>query len=438
MDQLHGWLFVMNRPLRKVGFLALLGLLCAVIPTRTSVGQELYTPVVPSLPSDAMGSVVEHPLALPEYEVKAPTCESQILAMPDAVSLLRDSGGDISLSEFCGTCGDDQLQKVVVRKNVLGCLETISVLPQDEVWLVSARSYLCGETDLSRLCVCRLENNQFVPSTFGSLTQAHASNDAKSTVFYVHGNQTSLEYAISRGLQVYRNSLATKAQCRGPVRYVIWAWKSEQEKVRYYPDYLAKSQRSVLVGETFAEALNRFSDRNMVLFGYSLGVQVLLSGLDSKACDPRPGDGSKYQVAFAAPAINANFLARHGLCQTESPVARTYVFTNRKDKAIKVAQAIVRRQTSFPDTSIVGLSASGKLNVGPVEPVDVFGETGRFHSIERYTRSDTLQLKMAGLVNEVASRRGAIVLRSGPTPAVHINPAPVVTVVPELLPNGGQ
>ena len=38
--------------------------------------------------------------------------------------------------------------------------------------------------------------------------------------------------------------------------------------------------------------------------------------------------------------------------------------------------------------------------------MDVFDETGRFHSIERYTRSGTLQSMMAGLVNEVAAEKG--------------------------------
>ncbi len=374
----------------------------------------------PDLPGSVVISAEPLEAALPQVET---SCETQSYTGDPVAEFANSTGGDISMGDFCRSCADQNLQNVIVRKNVLGCLESIKVLPQDEVWLVSARPYLSGETDLSGLCVCRLENGQFVPSTLDSLALGHASNDAKSTVFYVHGNQTNLTYAISRGLQVYRNALTKKAQCRGPVRYVIWAWKSEQELVRYYPDYLVKSQRSVCVGETLAAALNRFPDRNMVLMGYSLGVQVVLSALDSPSCYDRNSDGTKYQIAFAAPALNARFAATHGLSQIESPVSQTYVFINRKDKAIKVAQAIVRRSTMINEPSIEGLSRSGKLNIGPVKSIDVFRETGRFHSIERYTRSGTMQLTLASLVNEVASQRGSIILRSGPTLAVEKSPS---------------
>lgn len=308
--------------------------------------------------------------------------------------------------EVCG-CFDAAGQCVTVKKSVLGCLEDITVLPQDEVWFVNARSCLCGETDLSNLPVCRLIDSEFVAKDLASLTAAHAANDDLATVLYIHGNMTSEEYAVSRGLQVYRNAFAKKSQCRGPVRYVIWAWKSEQEKVRLYPDFLIKSDRSVHVGETFAATLNQFCDRNMVVFGYSLGVQVALSAFDSPNLHSRDGDSTKYQVAFAAPAINADYIACHALkCGCSSPVEQTLVFTNRKDRAIRAAQSVIRRKNPNEEATISGLSDSGKLDVGPVSEYDVYDESGRFHSIERYTRSGTLQSMMANLVNTVAANKG--------------------------------
>jgi len=104
----------------------------------------------------------------------------------------------------------------------------------------------------------------------------------------------------------------------------------------------------------------------------------------------------------------------------------------------------VRRTTSINEPTIEGLTRSGKLNIGPVKSIDVFDETGRFHSIERYTRSETLQLELATMVNEVASRRGSIVLRSGPTLATEspafppVAPAPFLPVIPELSPTVAQ
>jgi hypothetical protein len=303
----------------------------------------------------------------------------------------------------------DAAQCVSVKKSALGCMEGITVLPRDEVWVINAREYLCGETDLSQLTVSRLIDSDLVPADLSQLVAAHDSGDELATVLYIHGNQTDEEFAISRGLQVYRNAFTTKAHCHGPVRYVIWAWKSEQEKTRLYPDYVLKSKRSVLLGETFAATLNQFSDRNIIVFGYSLGVQVALSAFDSPDLDAKPHCSTRYQVAFVAPAINADYVASHGLSVGElCPVDQAYVFTNRKDRAIRAAQAIIRRKSPSEEATIAGLANAGKLNLCSVTSIDVFEEAGRFHSIERYTRSGTLQNLVSDLVNSVAANRVAI------------------------------
>jgi hypothetical protein len=297
-------------------------------------------------------------------------------------------------------------QCVSVKKSVLGCMEGITVLPQDEVWVINARECLCGETDLSLLSVSRLVESDLVPTDLSELVAAHDSGDGLATVLYIHGNQTDEEFAISRGLQVYRNAFAKKAHCHGPVRYVIWAWKSEQEKVRLYPDYVLKSERSVMLGETFAATLNQFNDRNIIVFGYSLGVQVALSAFDSPLLDAKSHCPSRYQVAFVAPAINADYIASHGLAMGElCPVDKTFVFTNRKDRAIRAAQAIIRRKSPSEEATIEGLANAGKLNLCSVRSIDVFEEAGRFHSVERYTRSETLQNMLADLVNSVGVNR---------------------------------
>ena len=302
--------------------------------------------------------------------------------------------------------GTDE-QCVVIKKSPIGCKEGIKILPQDEVWLVNARDCVFGEVDLSMVRVTQFVGNEMVQRNLRQLTDAHASGDGLVTVLYIHGNMTNKEYAASRGLQVYRNAFEKKANHHVPVRYVIWAWKSEQTLPRYYKDYLVKSNRSLLVGETFAATLNQFSDRNIIVFGYSLGVQVVLSAFDSRILDRRPGDASRYQLALAAPAINAKFVACNSLARMNSPVQQTFVFTNRKDRAIRAAQAIIRRKNPTEEATIAGLSDAGKLHVGHVTAVDVFCETGRFHSIERYTRSMTLQSIMAKLVNTVDANKKA-------------------------------
>ena len=306
---------------------------------------------------------------------------------------------------------DNAEQCVVVKKSILGCLEGIKVLPQDEVWFINARECHCGDFDLSSLKVSKLVDSDLVPCELSELTEAHASGDELSTLIYVHGNQTDEEFATTRGLQVYRNAVATKADRHGPVRYVIWAWKSEQETIRFYPDYLIKSDRSVQLGDSFAATLNQFSDRNLVVFGFSLGVRVVLSGFDSPLLQAREGDPTLYQVVFAAPAINAKYVAyRSKHPQKDTPVQQTLIFTNRKDRAIRAAQLIIRRQSSNKDATLAGLSRAGILDLGVVKSVDVFCESGRFHAIERYTRSNTMQNLVADMLNVVASQKSPTVI----------------------------
>ena len=367
-------------------------------------------PAVPVQPKVAVESAVT-PEPLTSQPDLPPTneLESEVASDPNAPIIIHCD------EEYCRNfCTPESSQNVeqcvIVKKSILGCMEGITILPQDEVWLIDARDSLCGETDLSLLQVSQIIGSDLVPRELADLTNAHASGDEYATMLYIHGNQTNKEFAIARGLQVYRNAIATKSYSHGPVRYVIWAWKSEQEKVRFYPDYVVKSDRSVQIGETFAATLNQFSDRNMVVFGFSLGVQVILSAFDSPSLDMREGDPTRYQVAFAAPAINPEFVACN-LLKTDcvSPAQQALVFTNRKDRAIRTARAIVRRRNPGKESTIIGLAEAGKLNLGSITSIDVFEESGRFHSIERYTRSGTLQSMMANLLNEVSANRAQMV-----------------------------
>jgi len=285
-------------------------------------------------------------------------------------------------------------QQFVLRNPCLRVRESFTVADQDEIWFVSARDFIDGETNVEGLKVSQAVDGDLKLRSLTDLTGAHQSGDQLSTLIYVHGNQTDEDFALFRGFQVYRNLLATTAGSRVPVRYVIWAWRSEQEKPRLYPDFKLKSERSITVGDTFAATLNQFSDQNMVVFGYSLGVQVLLSAFDSPDFHPRPNDPTQYQVMF---------MLKPG-CKFV-PIERSMVFTNRKDRAIRVAQTIIRRDNPTEESTIIGLSNAGKLNVGSVMEVDVFEEAGRFHSVERYTRSETLQSVTADFLNNVASKK---------------------------------
>ena len=298
-------------------------------------------------------------------------------------------------------------QELSIENPCLKVHQQFTIREGDEVWFANARNFIDGETNIEALQVSQFLDGQLAPRCLSDLTNAHETCDEGATMLFVHGNQTDEKYALLRGLQVYRNALTSLATPRVPVRFVIWAWKSDREKFRLYPDFQVKSKRAVLVGETFAATLNQFHNRNLVVFGYSLGTQVSLSAFDSPTLRKRPYDSTQYQLIFAAPVINTQFVASHSLMaqQSESIIENTVVISNRKDRAIRAAQSIIRRQSPAVELTIKDLSQAGKLNVGSVTEVDVFEEAGRLHRVVRYSQTETLQRIVTQCVNRASTKR---------------------------------
>ena len=121
----------------------------------------------------------------------------------------------------------------------------VNVRAQDEIWLVSARQ--------QKQCVLsfeRLVDGRWVTASMAELTEAHAVDQQKSSLVYVHGNRTDDRYARSRGLQFYENVFNNQS-CSGPVRFVIFAWRSERERIRPSSDFNVKLQRSVEIWTCF-------------------------------------------------------------------------------------------------------------------------------------------------------------------------------------------
>ena len=139
--------------------------------------------------------------------------------------------------------------QLVMTCETLGRRVPVVVCPQDDVWLISARKSHCAPSDLSLLQCSHLENGCWQDSELDELVQLHSTDKTRVTMLYVHGNRTALKWAESRGLQFYDTALR-KAN-RPPMRFVIFAWRSETERARIIPDYEIKSNRSVTIGETF-------------------------------------------------------------------------------------------------------------------------------------------------------------------------------------------
>jgi hypothetical protein len=293
--------------------------------------------------------------------------------------------------------------QVISTRNVVGS-QIVRVRSQDEIWLVSAR-----RDDGSMTCQI-LQQGNWSDHNMSSLAMAHDSDRETSTIVYVHGNQTNDEYARARGLQLYQK-LFNRNACEqgGAVRFVVFAWRSEREKVRLSLDYKLKLDRSIRVGENFGQFLGQFESRNMLLLGFSLGGQVILSGLlEEQArceCFPRSKTG-KYSVALITPALDP---ALESTClnaiEENFAVSETVAFINRRDPAIRVSKALVK--TSRPPmydeqgnkASIDGLvdwCSQGAF--GRIRGEDITNEVTPCHSVIKYAdQSRTIRATVARL-----------------------------------------
>lgn len=322
-----------------------------------------------------------------------------------ALEVLVDQSTAFGEPVECEVCGP---QAIETKEICLLKKRVVCVAAQDEVWLVSARkAHLCR--DLSQIDVRILQNGNWQTSSLDSLTTEHSIDKSKTTLVYCHGNRTDLSWAKSRGLQVYQNlfeSNCKQGECRctrPPVRFVIFAWKSEQEKIRLCRDYQIKSKRAPIVGKTFGRFLGQFGDRDMVLSGFSLGSQVILTGLSGCESSGRNLPG-RYQVCLVAPALAPSFVCGSlGGLADNCLVQRTEVFANEKDRAIKAAQKIAARTCRewLPEFKKLELSSGNAVN--PIRVTDVGNDISRQHSTENYYSSNKVRCLHLEMLKQVTS-----------------------------------
>ena len=322
-------------------------------------------------------------------------------------------------------------EQSVRTRRVVG-FRKVHVRAQDEIWLVSARN---GEQ--CELTSRKLVNGQWIAASITELAQSHAKDKQKTSLVYVHGNRTDEVFASSRGLQFYEN-LFNGQMCSGPIRFVIFAWHSEREICGPAADYRIKLDRSVALGSTFANFLNQFEDRRLLLAGFSLGGQIILSSLAQLECqmasDPNPKQGS-FRVALITPALEANdALNSVGPLPTNPLVSQTVVFINRRDIAIRAASFATRKTSAPPAVTLEQVSQQpvcGTTN--PVVIEDLTCKVSSFHSITRYSaRSEKLQSVINQMSNDLRSSAGPV------SPQYLISPPCVVmpqcVVLPQCCP----
>lgn len=334
-------------------------------------------------------------------------------------------------------CDHCQSQAVKTRVNCPLGKRVVCVEGRDEIWLVSARqSHLCW-SDLSRIEVSLLQNEVWQPSSLETLVSAHAEDKSRATVVYCHGNRTKLAWAKSRGLQVYQSTFQNEVDqsTRPPVRFVIFAWKSEQEKTRLRPDYKLKTQRAAVVGMAFGKFLDQFSDRNMLLSGFSLGSQVVLTGLTGGESG-RPNIGGRYQVALIAPALDPMFVCRSLRTLPDvSLIQRTEVVANENDVAIKAAQKLAAKTCREWLPEFKKLACTSAFATNRIQLHEIGDDICRHHTSNNYYNAEKVRCIHWEMLSQVHADQQSNV---APTSMMELEPIEVQPTQLEPISDFGQ
>ncbi len=269
----------------------------------------------------------------------------------------------------------------------------------DEIWLINAR----GLEGVGSFSSDQLDYLQHVNGCWNAPVGQEGfcqtvSQAQMPTVVFVHGYQTDLNDAQLRGLQVYRNIFQNACRC-GSIRFVIWAWKSEKELCRPIQDFTMKSRRADQLGDVFALNLNLVGNQPLIVVCYSLGTQVVVSGLTRSS----RYQGQPIQLAVIAAATDCGLGSCREQLWNRGNIRRSFIFTNRSDRAIRVARVTCRiaegrRYRAFEEMAPLHSEQLGQVNL-----IDLSSVASRKHSIMRYTRIPVVQACIRQLVQDHAA-----------------------------------
>ncbi len=153
---------------------------------------------------------------------------------------------------------------------------------EDEIWLIDTHSVPRWQTAPERIVVERHTRQESRMSSVDEFFREVNNDRQRMTLYFVHGYKTNLYWACDRGQLTYKHVVRQCAESR-PVRFVIWAWPSEQDRAPLR-DARDKACRADCEGEHLGWWLQRVHPENRVsLIGYSYGARVVLGGIQRVA-----------------------------------------------------------------------------------------------------------------------------------------------------------
>ena len=268
----------------------------------------------------------------------------------------------------------------------------------DQVWLVSSRHLPnCGKIANSEVWLKaeKLVGNTWVEESIQQLTDDHDKNKDMVTLVYIHGNRSDEEWARARGVEVYQR-ISEFEDCP-PIRYVIWSWPSDR-LLRPLKDFQVKADRSIAEGTYFSTFIAQLSPENRIgVLGYSLGAQVVLSGLNEMKVFNNQPSQPKHQlnIALVAAATDCNWPS---VCDdvdaVYNSISKMLIVHNACDRALKAYRlACLGRTNPMGGCGMKGLDAL-KDNGQKVHQLDVSGMVRGDHSIIEYLKPTIVRQSM--------------------------------------------
>ena len=271
-------------------------------------------------------------------------------------------------------------------------------LPQNEIWLVNARTASWtnpNEQEFQKIQISRL--NEFSgcweKSSFDEFFESYEPD--VPTVVLIHGNLFTLSDSITSGCQFSRAVLNG-----GHFRLVIWAWPSDKiPGIR--PDVQTKAFYSEIQGNYLARFLRRFSDGSKVgLVGFSFGARMI--GEAVRRCYVNGSFPVKLSVLLLAPAMDQYSVLPGGKYGTMFYAAeKSMLIYNPTDRALRYYPKMYQRGHGGPQAlgrESVSLSALPIDVRAKIKAIDVSGISGRQHSFNVYFTSSSLNSKMRKLL----------------------------------------
>ncbi|MCA9104904.1 MAG: alpha/beta hydrolase [Planctomycetales bacterium] len=379
--------------------------------------------------SEAYGQIRIEPLAVEDIEFE-PLRDSEPLrgdvAAPQEASpsdLPLSAAPPASLIELSGP-GDLSGPQVAAESRLIEQPMPVSEHADsmdrelDEIWLVSSRGIACPGCDVGGLTYQRRLDDCWVSMRRDDFD--HSLESPKPTVIFVHGNRTDLSYAVRRGMQAYRSFVASSPAPEG-VRFVIWAWPSEQVSVGIR-DFRLKADRADLEGCLFGTFLSRLpADQQLNLIGYSYGSRIVLGGVSMLSGESLWGRHVSLPSGYAPPPMRVTLIAAAAPPSSLLPgqryapayplIERLVLINNREDRALKLYR-FVDRATSNVAMGSLGLAAHRLDDAGQrLAQWDVSRHVGPQHKIDLYFASSVvgrLVREQVGWVTDDEANRSTV------------------------------